>query len=142
MILLLAYAQKFIGTPYKWGGNNPVEGFDCSGLVVELVKSTGEQLPMPDMNAQQLFDHYQTHGEWNRIQAGALVWYGESVTKITHVAMLLDDTRIIEAGGGGHLVLSKEDAAAKGAFVRQRHMDYRKDRVAIIRPYYRAIKQI
>ncbi len=142
MIILLAYANQLVGVNYKWGGNNPIEGFDCSGLVMELLKSTGEPLPASDMTAQQLFDHYQTHGEWNRIQAGSLVWYGESVTKITHVAMLLDDTRVIEAAGGSQTTLDRNDAAVKNAFVRVRPIDYRKDRVAIIRPHYRTIKQI
>ena len=142
MNILLATAMSYVGVPYKWGGNNPVEGFDCSGLVQELLKSTGEALPQKDNSAQMLFDHYQKNGEWNRMQMGALVFFGESATKVTHVGMLVDDCRFIEAGGGGHLVLNREDAAAKSACVRIRHLDSRKDRVAIIRPYYRAIKQI
>lgn len=143
MILLEAYALSFLGVPYRYGGNNAIEGMDCSGLVMELLKSTGEKLPQSDMNAQMLFDYYQSgNGEWNSQNLGALAFYGESVTKITHVAMLLDQYRVIEAGGGGQLVMTREDAAAKGAVVRIRPIAYRKDLTAIIKPYYRGIGQI
>lgn len=142
MILLQAYALSFLGTHYKFGGNNKLEGLDCSGLVMELLKSTGEPLPQGDMSAQGLFDHFSTNGEFNRYQIGALAFYGESATKVTHVAMLLDQYRMIEAGGGDRLTLSIDDAKAKGAIVRIRPVKRRKDLIAIIRPKYATIGQI
>lgn len=142
MIILQAYALSLLGVRYRWGGDNAVSGFDCSGLVQELLRSAGEQLPLPDMGSQALFDYYQNgFGEWNKFQAGALAWYGKSVTQITHVAMLVDAYRVIEAGGGGHLVLTENDAAAKGAVVRIRPIRYRNDLVSIIRPRYAGIGQ-
>jgi cell wall-associated NlpC family hydrolase len=36
-------AVSLIGTPYRWGGNTPQSGFDCSGLVVYVVKNTRQK---------------------------------------------------------------------------------------------------
>ncbi len=38
------HAQELLGTAYKWGGNRPGEGFDCSGLVVYLYQNAGLDL--------------------------------------------------------------------------------------------------
>lgn len=42
---LARYAQEFTGTPYKWGGNDPERGIDCSGFVKFLYGKIGERLP-------------------------------------------------------------------------------------------------
>jgi cell wall-associated NlpC family hydrolase len=38
-------AQRYLGTPYKWGGASPRTGFDCSGFVQWLYASVGVRLP-------------------------------------------------------------------------------------------------
>ncbi|HWD37738.1 MAG TPA: C40 family peptidase [Fimbriimonas sp.] len=39
------YAMHFIGTPYKWGGNDPINGIDCSGFVKDMYGRIGVNLP-------------------------------------------------------------------------------------------------
>lgn len=38
-------AQQFLGTPYKWGGESPQTGFDCSGFAQWLYEQQGISLP-------------------------------------------------------------------------------------------------
>lgn len=136
---VITYAHAMIGTPYKFGGNNPIEGIDCSGLVLELMRAAGE-VGSQDMTAQDLYNYFESRGTHNVFAPGTLVFYGKSVTQISHVAFMISPYQIIEAGGGGRSTITEEDAAKKGAFVRMRHIDHRKSEiVARIKPLYARI---
>ena len=133
--ILYDYAFQFVGLPYRWGGDDSVEGFDCSGFVQELL-SVVEMDPPGDQTAQKLFEYFYEHGLAHSRQFGALAFYGKNPDSISHVAMMLNDSLVIEAGGGGSRTTSKEAAARDNAYVRVRHVNARKDLVAIILPKY------
>jgi len=42
---IVKYAEQFIGTPYVWGGNSLQSGVDCSGLVQQVYKNFGLNVP-------------------------------------------------------------------------------------------------
>lgn len=42
---VLAYAQQFVGNPYKWGGTSLTNGADCSGFVQSVYAHFGKSLP-------------------------------------------------------------------------------------------------
>ena len=135
---LIDYAMQFVGKPYIWGGDDPILGFDCSGLVQELLASVGED-PPGDQNADTLFRYFKKHGrDWNgemTPEAGCLAFYG-TASKIGHVVMCIDNYRMIEAGGGGSAVTNASLAAARNAYIRIRPIDSRADLVSVLRPNY------
>ena len=135
MKFLIDYALSMLGVPYKWGGSNSLEGLDCSGFIQCILASAGID-PPGDQTAQSLYNAFEKNGAHGTPSPGALVFYGRSVTKITHVAFCIDPYRVIEAGGGDSTTKTKEDAAKRGACVRIRLIDHRSDRVAIIKPSY------
>jgi len=127
------YAMQFAGTPYIWGGNNPLEGFDCSGFAQEILAAMGLD-PRGDQTAQMLYDHFIEEGIEMEPQRGCLAFFGEE-ERITHVAFCLSEDQMIEAGGGGRACKDEESAAAHGAYVRVRALDARSDLVACIYPF-------
>lgn len=133
---LIHYALAFVKIPYRFGGNYPPTGLDCSGLVCEILKAGGAIGNKEDLSAQELFNRFQDNGRWNAYSPGTLVFYGESTAKITHVAWMIGSGMVIEAGGGLSTTVTLEDAEKQNAFVRVRQWNYRKDFVAIIRPTY------
>jgi len=139
MDTLKLYALSFVGLPYKYGGNNPIEGLDCSGLVCEILKSCGVLPFDADFSAQALFDHLEKNGSPNRQDLGSVAFYGKSVTTIVHTAFCLDRWRMVEAGGGDHLTLTRGDAAVRNAFVKVRKIEYRKDFLYCLKPNYGTI---
>jgi cell wall-associated NlpC family hydrolase len=135
MKLLYDYALSFLGQPYRWGGDDPIDGYDCSGLVQEILASVGAD-PAGDQTAQTLFEYFRRQGRISGPALGALAFYGQNRNAITHVAFCLDRYRVIEAGGGGSKTTTREEAAKQNAFVRVRTFTHRKDLVAIWMPEY------
>ncbi len=41
----VAIAKRYLGTPYRWGGESPKTGFDCSGFVYYVFSRVGVSLP-------------------------------------------------------------------------------------------------
>lgn len=135
LAIILDYAFQFVGTPYIWGGNNILQGVDCSGYANEIARFSG-LIGKEDLKAHDLYLRLSAMpGATDNRGAGAYVFYG-SHDAITHVGFMVDENRILEAGGGGRSVKTVERAREKGALVRGRMIDYRPDRIAIVMPPY------
>ncbi|MDP3855672.1 NlpC/P60 family protein [Phenylobacterium sp.] len=79
-----AVAERFLGAPYLWGGRESL-GADCSGLVQQALLACGKAFPRDTDQQEAVGEPVET------LMRGDLVfWNG-------HVAMMLDETRIIHA---------------------------------------------
>jgi len=128
----LKYAEKFIRVLYEWGGDNPL-GLDCSGFVGLVLRAVGLLRNGEDLTSQEMLDKFARYGVEKPVP-GCLVFYGRSNREIEHVAIMVDDFHILEAGGGDSKTISPEKADEKNAFVRARPYDYRKP-VAFVDPF-------
>ena len=129
--MIAAYLMSFIGVPYMWAGNNPLTGFDCSGLICEGLRAHG--FIFADMNSQGLYNFFLKQGKRSQLAPDSLLFFGKSRDEISHIAMAIDESTMIEAGGGNETTTTLSAAKAANAFVRVRPITYRKDLVAVLK---------
>ena len=93
---IAAYAQRFIGNPYVWGGTSLTNGADCSGFVqsvfahfdIKLPRTTYEQYPGVEGYATPI---YISEAD---LKPGDLVFY---YANISHVGIYIGDGKIVHA---------------------------------------------
>jgi len=121
----LKTVEGFWGKWYVWGGDDP-EGFDCSGLVIEGLKSAGLLDNNDDLTADGIFRRFDK--PWNkcpRAKRGALAfWFNEA--RAYHIAVCVSDHWCITADGGRGNTLTPELAARHNAFIKYRPIRHRK----------------
>ena len=85
---VVAFAERQVGVPYRWGGISRRTGFDCSGLVYAAYRSIGRTLP---------------HSTWGQMALGVSVGFRG-----------LRPGDLVFTNGGGHvqLVVSKRAAVS------------------------------
>lgn len=96
--LALRIAFSWLGKPYIWGGDDPA-GFDCSGLVVEILQATGSIPHRSDYTAHGLYGLFKDHTITEPIPGSLVFWFSQSIA--THVEIAVDSTRSIGASGSG-----------------------------------------
>lgn len=105
---VLFRAIGLVGTPYRWGGNTPQGGFDCSGLINYIyMTSTGLRLPRTSAEMAALDKPKVREGE---LASGDLVFFGHG--HITHVGVYVGKGRFVHApNSGGTVRLDDLDGA-------------------------------
>lgn len=117
-------AESFLGKFYLWGGDDPA-GFDCSGMVLEAMKSVGKIGADVDTTADGLWQKYSPMYRTFKPTAGCLAfWFTNG--KATHVAVCISDFFCITADGGGSKTLTVADAQQQNAFIKIRPIHHRK----------------
>ena len=106
---VLFRAIALVGTPYRYGGNTPQGGFDCSGLVGYVFRdAAGVALPrtsgaMSGLGRRKL--------AVDSLQAGDLVFFAGG-RDVSHVGIYVGERRFVHApNSGGTVRLDSLDGA-------------------------------
>lgn len=98
---LVNTVRRFIGVPYRWGGEDRHNGFDCSGLTMVSYRLNGLNLPR---NSRMQFKAGRYVSQRN-LQQGDLVFFATKGGKrVTHVGMYIGDGNFIHAPRTGKTV--------------------------------------
>jgi len=86
-------AERFVGIPYRWGGNTVVDGMDCSGFVRAVFNLCGVNIPRTSG------EQFQTGQGIDKadLRDGDLVFFGDSASRINHVGIYVGDGRFVHA---------------------------------------------
>jgi len=98
---VLMRAISLVGTPYRWGGNTPEGGFDCSGLV-NYVFADMLDLKLP-RTSRELAAYQGPRIARDQLASADLVFFG-SGGNVTHVGIYVGDGRFIHAPSSGGTV--------------------------------------
>lgn len=121
---IVRVARGYLGQPYVWGGESEAEGgYDCSGFVYSVLNKCGMKVPRTTAQG------YSALGKKvSNIQSADLLYFGKSVKRITHIAIAINSTQMIESQGN-----SKNSKTNKGKGVSITNISHRSDLVLVKR---------
>ena len=98
---MVSTAMRFLGVKYRFGGDTPKEGFDCSGLVAYAAeKSLGLKLPRSARDQAQ----EGTSIPRDDLKRGDLVFFNTLGRRYSHVGIYLGDHKFVHAPRTGSAI--------------------------------------
>lgn len=86
---VVAYARRFLGNPYVYGGSSLTHGTDCSGFVMSIYRHFGRSLP---------HSSYALRSVGRRVSGGIRnARPGDIICYSGHVAIYMGNNRVIHA---------------------------------------------
>jgi cell wall-associated NlpC family hydrolase len=121
---VLATADRYVGTRYRYGGESPAEGFDCSGFVQYVYGRNGVELPRT--SSLQASAGRPASGELTGLQPGDLLFFAASGRRVDHVAIYAGEGRIIHAASGAGSVRYDDLDTDRGEWLLRRFVTSRR----------------
>ena len=89
---VITNALKYLGTPYKWGGETKLNGFDCSGFVKTVfMNAIGVALPRTAMQMAKI----GMPVEIQNLIPGDLIFFKNKRGIYAHVGIYIGNNRFI-----------------------------------------------
>ncbi|MDO8275567.1 MAG: C40 family peptidase [Serpentinimonas sp.] len=104
---LVVHALGFLGVPYRLGGNNAEEGFDCSGFVQAAFRQVmGLQLPRIAREQARATAPI----ERAELAPGDLVFFNTLGRRYSHVGIYIGESRFVHSPrSGAHIRIERMD---------------------------------
>lgn len=94
-------AMSLVGTPYRYGGNTPDAGFDCSGLVRYVVgRAASVSLP----RTTEAMSGRGVALDRSQVASGDLVFFNTTGRPYSHVGIYVGQNRFVHAPASGGTV--------------------------------------
>jgi cell wall-associated NlpC family hydrolase len=94
------YAIGLIGTPYRFGGNTPESGFDCSGLIGHVYQQRAGIVPPRTVGRMQTWGQPVPK---QSLRSGDLVIFGQR-NVVSHAGIYVGQGRFVHAPSTGGTV--------------------------------------
>ncbi|WP_213780883.1 NlpC/P60 family protein [Caballeronia sp. dw_276] len=94
-------AMSLVGVPYRWGGNTPEAGFDCSGLVRYVVdRAASVNLPRTTADMSSRGESIEP----DEVAPGDLIFFNTTGRAHSHVGIYVGKLRFVNAPSTGGTV--------------------------------------
>jgi cell wall-associated NlpC family hydrolase len=121
---ILATAKRYIGTRYRYGGESPTSGFDCSGFVQYVYGRNGVHLPRT--SREQATAGAAVPLDVESLQPGDLLLFASTGTTVNHVAIYVGNNRILHSTAGAGGVVYDDLTTSRGKWYLRRHVASRR----------------
>lgn len=112
-------AKQYIGLPYKWGGESPETGFDCSGLTMVVYQLNGLDLPRSSRQQWKAGSPVKR----SRLARGDLVFFATAGgRRVSHVGIYTGNGKFLHAPRRGRNI---EVVSLSNAYYRKRYLGAR-----------------
>jgi cell wall-associated NlpC family hydrolase len=92
---MLRRALSLLGTPYRWGGTTPENGFDCSGLVGYVFRNNlGIELPRISRDMAKVGELIRDR---DALVEGDLVFFSRAGKHVDHVGIYIGNGQFLHA---------------------------------------------
>ncbi len=98
---IVSTAKRFIGIPYRFGGENAKEGFDCSGLTMASYRLNGLKLPR---NSRQQWAAGKSIDKKDVMEADLVFFDTMGKGRVSHVGIYIGNGEFIHAPKTGKTI--------------------------------------
>jgi peptidoglycan DL-endopeptidase LytE len=121
---ILATANRYVGTHYRYGGESPTTGFDCSGFVQYVFAKHGVELPRT--SRLQAGAGVALPLAVEALQPGDLLLFASNGRRVNHVAIYVGNNRILHSSAGAGGIVYDDLTTPRGRWYLKRHVASRR----------------